>query len=46
MLLDSVDAEFPAGRLSLIIGPSGVGKPILLKIIAGLLKRQADGIGY
>ncbi|MCE2791910.1 MAG: ABC transporter permease [Planctomycetota bacterium] len=46
LLLDSVDAEFPAGRISLIIGPSGVGKSILLKIIAGLLPRQADGIGY
>jgi ABC-type polar amino acid transport system ATPase subunit/ABC-type transporter Mla maintaining outer membrane lipid asymmetry permease subunit MlaE len=36
-LLEDVDAEFPAGRITLIAGPSGSGKSVLLRVIAGLI---------
>lgn len=32
--LESVDKEFPAGRVSTIVGPSGSGKSSLLRILA------------
>ena len=37
-LLSGASAEFPAGRVTLLIGASGVGKTVLMKILAGLLK--------
>jgi ABC-type transporter Mla maintaining outer membrane lipid asymmetry ATPase subunit MlaF/ABC-type transporter Mla maintaining outer membrane lipid asymmetry permease subunit MlaE len=36
-LLDSASAEFPAGRVTLVIGCSGAGKSVLLRILAGLI---------
>ena len=35
-LLDNVSVDFPAHKITLIVGPSGVGKSILLRMIAGL----------
>ena len=35
-LLDNVSVDFPAQEITLIVGPSGVGKSILLRMIAGL----------
>ena len=35
-LLDDVSVEFAANEITLIVGPSGVGKSILLRMIAGL----------
>ena len=35
-LLENVSIDFPANEISLIVGPSGVGKSILLRMIAGL----------
>ena len=35
-LLQNASCEFKAGEITLIVGPSGVGKSILLKLIAGL----------
>jgi ABC-type multidrug transport system ATPase subunit/ABC-type transporter Mla maintaining outer membrane lipid asymmetry permease subunit MlaE len=43
-LLSHVNASFPAAQISLVIGPSGVGKSILLKIISGLIHGRSDGI--
>jgi putative ABC transport system ATP-binding protein len=34
--LTDVDAEFPAGKLSVVAGPSGSGKSSLLRVLAGL----------
>jgi putative hydroxymethylpyrimidine transport system ATP-binding protein len=35
-LIDSLDLTLPAGRWSALLGPSGVGKTSLLRLIAGL----------
>ena len=35
-LLNNVSVDFPAQEITLIVGPSGVGKSILLRTIAGL----------
>lgn len=35
-LFDGLDADFPAGRFTCLLGPSGVGKSTLLKALAGL----------
>jgi len=36
-LFDDLSLELPAGRTSCLLGPSGVGKTSLLRLIAGLL---------
>lgn len=43
-LLKDANANFRAGEISIIVGPSGVGKSVLLKIIAGLIKNDTPGI--
>lgn len=43
-LLREADAEFRAGEISIIVGPSGVGKSVLLKILAGLIQPGSDGV--
>lgn len=40
-LLSNVSAEFQPGELALIVGPSGVGKSLLLRLASGLL--DCDG---
>lgn len=43
-LLNCANANFRAGEISIIVGPSGVGKSVLLKIIAGLIHNDTSGI--
>ncbi|MBL8830419.1 MAG: ABC transporter permease [Planctomycetaceae bacterium] len=43
-LLDHVSAEFPAGKISLVIGASGVGKTLLLRTLVGLVKTNEGEI--
>ena len=46
VLLDNASAEFPAGEVILLLGCSGVGKSVLLRIIAGLVGRDRGGVRY
>jgi putative ABC transport system ATP-binding protein len=39
--LKGIDAEFPAGAITAVIGPSGSGKSSLLRILAGLDRATA-----
>jgi len=45
-LLDAASCTFPAGELILLLGCSGVGKSVLLKILAGLIDEAHAGIQY
>ncbi|HQX50190.1 MAG TPA: ABC transporter permease [Planctomycetaceae bacterium] len=45
-LLENTGCEFPAGEVILLLGCSGVGKSVLLKILAGLIDASHDGIQY
>lgn len=45
-LLDDVSTHLNAGEITLIVGPSGVGKSILLKLIAGLDSSFESAISY
>ncbi len=42
--LRGVDLDFPRGKLTSLLGPSGCGKTTLLKIIAGLIDRDAGTV--
>jgi NitT/TauT family transport system ATP-binding protein len=42
--LRNVNLSFPKGQLSTLLGPSGCGKTTLLKIIAGLIPRNAGEV--
>ena len=46
VLLEKSGAGFPAGKITLVLGCSGVGKSLLLKILAGLIDRQDPAIRY
>lgn len=45
-LLLNADATFPAGKVTLLLGCSGVGKSLLLRILAGLIDRDQSVIEY
>jgi len=42
LLLKQAELDIPAGKINLLLGPSGVGKSLFLKIIAGLLPKKGD----
>ena len=46
VLLQDAEAHFPEGEITLVVGPSGVGKSILMRIIAGLIDQAGEGIQY
>ncbi|MBI05660.1 MAG: ABC transporter ATP-binding protein [Rhodospirillaceae bacterium] len=43
VLFHDLDLELPAGRVSVLLGPSGVGKSSLLRLIAGLEVVEGGG---
>jgi len=45
-VLKDINIEFETGRCNLIIGRSGAGKTVLLKILAGLLKPTKGEVWY
>ncbi len=44
ILLEGTSLEFEAGKITLIVGRSGVGKTTLLKAIAGLIDPREEGL--
>ncbi|APZ90681.1 ATP-binding cassette domain-containing protein [Fuerstiella marisgermanici] len=45
-LLNDANVTFPAGKLTLVLGCSGVGKSLLLRILAGLIDEHHAAIRY
>ncbi|MDM4017901.1 ABC transporter permease [Roseiconus lacunae] len=45
-LLRDVDAVFPAAKITVIVGGSGAGKSVLLRLLAGLIPQNGDSIGW
>lgn len=45
-LLRDANAEFPSGKITIIVGGSGAGKSVLLRILAGLAPRQSESIKW
>jgi phospholipid/cholesterol/gamma-HCH transport system ATP-binding protein len=43
-VLDGINLELPAGKITVVIGKSGVGKSVLLKHIIGLIKPDSGQI--
>ena len=41
-VLDGLDLDVPAGRLTAVVGPNGAGKTTLLKALSGLVRRGGD----
>jgi phospholipid/cholesterol/gamma-HCH transport system ATP-binding protein len=45
-VLDSVSLEVPERKVAVILGPSGVGKTVLLRVMAGLLAPDSGRVLY
>ena len=41
-VLDGVDLEVPAGRITVVVGPNGAGKTTLLRALTGLIPREGE----
>jgi len=46
VLLQDLNADFLDNEISLIVGPSGVGKSLLMKVVAGIVESAEGGIEY
>ena len=44
VVLDGINLEMPQGKITVVIGKSGVGKSVLLKHIVGLLKPDSGQV--
>ena len=44
VVLDNVSCKLPKGRTTVIVGPSGTGKSVFLKLLVGLLKPDSGEI--
>jgi phospholipid/cholesterol/gamma-HCH transport system ATP-binding protein len=44
VVLDDVSLEIPQGQTTVIIGPSGTGKSVFIKLLVGLLKPESGEI--
>ena len=45
-VLTDLNVEFEVGRTTVVIGPSGTGKSVLLKVIVGLLRPTAGEVWF
>ncbi|MGH3443187.1 MAG: ABC transporter ATP-binding protein [Nitriliruptorales bacterium] len=43
-VLEDVSADFPRGRISIVLGPSGTGKSVFLRHLIGLLKPDSGEV--
>ncbi len=46
VLLDDTSAEMPAGKITVIVGGSGAGKSVLLRILSGLIQPTGEVITW
>lgn len=46
VVLNGVNLEIPAGQTTVILGPSGSGKSVMLKIMVGLLRPDAGSVMF
>lgn len=44
VVLDDVDLTIPAGQTTVVLGPSGTGKSVLLKLVVGLIPPDSGAI--